>query len=178
MELWRTTSLTTISSKSSILDNKPFYSAVSLSLSFDAQLANFGVDLNELKEPANVRTFRGWIEDWERPLLVQNDPVAEAKLLAKYRGLRFFLPDDEVTYTICGDNLEYQRGSKMRNIDKGWIVFGIPPDSTDDDDIEPFVINDLLCELVADTKQISGIEVIKQAKEGDAGNDSDNVCDE
>ena len=66
----------------------------------------------------------------------------------------------------------------MRNIDKGWIVFGIPPDSTDDDDIEPFVINDLLCELVADTKQISGIEVIKQEKEGDAGADSDNDSDE
>ena len=111
VELRRTTSLTTISSKSSILDNKPFYSAVSLSLSFDAQLANFGVDLNELKEPANVRTFRGWIEDWERPLLVQNDPVAEAKLLAKSRGLRFFLPEDKVTYTICEDNHEYQRGS-------------------------------------------------------------------
>ena len=40
------------------------------------------------------------------------------------------------------------------------------------------MINDLLCELVADTKQISGIEVIKQAKEGDAGNDSDSVSDE
>ena len=68
--------------------------------------------------------------------------------------------------------------SKLKKIDKGWNVFGIPPDSTNDDDIEPFMINDLLCELVADTKQISGIEVIKQAKEGDAGNDSDNVSDE
>ena len=83
-----------------------------------------------MSEPANVRTFRGWIEDWERPLLVQNDPVAEAKLLAKYRGLRFYLPDDEVTYTIYGDNLEFQRGSKKKSLDKGcWNVFGIPPDS-------------------------------------------------
>ena len=83
-----------------------------------------------MSEPANVRTFCGWIEDWERPLLVQNDPVAEAKLLAKYRGLRFYLPDDEVTYTIYGDNLEFQRGSKKKSLDKGcWNVFGIPPDS-------------------------------------------------
>ena len=42
-------------------------------------------------------------------------------------------------------------------------------------------INDLLCELIADiaeTKQISGIEVIKQAKEGAAGTYSDNDIDE
>ena len=86
--------------------------------------------------------------------------------------------DFTVTYTIFGDNLEYQRGSELKNIDKGWNIVGMPPDSTNDNDIKPFMINDLLCELVANTKQISGIEVIKQAKEGDAGNDSDNVSDE
>ena len=147
-------------------------------LYFDAQLANFGVDLDELKEPANVRVFRGWIEDWERPLLVSNDSVAEAKqLLAKYSGLRFFLPDDGVTYTIHEANLEFQRGSsKKKNIDKGWNIFGIPPDSTDDDDEEPFMINDLLCELIADTTQVAGVEVIKQDTEpadSDAGSDEE-----
>ena len=47
--------------------------------------------------------------------------------------------------------------------------------------IRPFYSNDLLCELIADiaeTKQISGIEVIKQAKEGAAGTYSDNDIDE
>ena len=73
-----------------MLNLEHIHFAVSLSLpscSFDAQLATFGVNLDELKEPANVRTFRGWIEDWEAPLLLTNDSVAEAKLLAKYRGL-------------------------------------------------------------------------------------------
>ena len=63
--------------------------------------------------------FKDLIEDWERLLLVTNDSVAEAKLLAKYKGLRFFLPDDEVVDTIFESNLEFQKGSKKKKISKG-----------------------------------------------------------
>ena len=108
--------------------------------------------------------FKDLIEDWERLLLVTNDSVAEAKLLAKYKGLRFFLPDDEVIYTIFESNLEFQKGSKKKKISKGWNVFGVPPDSDNGDDDEPFMIDDLLCQLIADTEQEKGVEVIKNDK--------------
>ena len=35
-------------------------------LSFDLQLENFGVDLNQLKLPATQRIFHAWFEDWEQ----------------------------------------------------------------------------------------------------------------
>ena len=128
------------------------------------QLESFGWDIQDLQKPAYHRTFRAWIEDWERPLLVTNDSVAEAKLLAKYKGLRFFLPDDEVIYTIFESNLEFQKGSKKKKISKGWNVFGVPPNSDNGDDDEPFMIDDLLCQLIADTEQEKGVEVIKNDK--------------
>ena len=49
----------------------------------------FGVDTSELKSAAITREFRGWIEDWEKPLIKKNDCVAEARLLEKYKGLKF-----------------------------------------------------------------------------------------
>ena len=137
---------------------------------FSIGVKRFGVITSRLgvisvsDEPAYHRTFRAWIEDWERPLLVRNDSVAEAKLLAKYKGLRFFLPDDEVIYTIFESNLEFQKGSKKKKIPKGWNVFGVPPNSDNGDDDEPFMIDDLLCQLIADTEQEKGVEVIKNDK--------------
>ena len=55
-------------------------------------------DTSKLDEPATLRTFCGWIETWEKPLLTTNDPVAEAILLAKYKNLRFHDPDMQVTF--------------------------------------------------------------------------------
>ena len=142
---------------------------------FNKKLETFGWDIQDLQKPAYHRTFRAWIEDWERPLLVTNDSVAEAKLLAKYKGLRFFLPDDEVVYTIFESNLEFQKGSKRKKISKGWNVFGVPPDSDNGDDDKPFMIDDLLCQLIADTEQEKGVEVIKYDKmpANDDGNDDE-----
>ena len=112
---------------------------------------------------AIVRTFCGWIEDWEKPLLTTNDSVAEATLLAKYKNMRFLNPDDGVLYVIHAGNLEFQRGSKKKNIPKGWNVFGVPPDGKTEDDEEPFMICEDLCEIIADTEQVEGVEVIKKS---------------
>ena len=142
---------------------------------FNEQLEKFGVDVEQLQKPASHRLFRAWIEDWERSHLTTNDSVAEASLLAKYKGLRFYLPDDEVTYTIHEDNLEFQRGSKRLNQERGWNVFGVPPNANGDDDDEPFMINNVLCELIANTDQEDGVEVIQNEKmpANEDGNDDD-----
>jgi hypothetical protein len=51
---------------------------------YDLGLTKYGVDVEDLQHPlAPARFFRGWIEDWEVPLLKNNDQVVEAKLLTK-----------------------------------------------------------------------------------------------
>ncbi len=37
--------------------------------SFDLQLEKFGVDLDNLKQPATSRIFRAWVEDWEKKIM-------------------------------------------------------------------------------------------------------------
>ena len=53
---------------------------------FDLQLENFGVNTSELSAPVRTRVFHAWIEDWENDLLKNNDCVAEARLLEKYKS--------------------------------------------------------------------------------------------
>ena len=60
-----------------------------------------------LKECATKRIFRAWIEDWEKDAILDNDCVAEAKLLTKYKDLTFYCPDDEVTFTVNDDSMEF-----------------------------------------------------------------------
>ena len=51
--------------------------------------------------------------------MTTNDSVAEAKLLAKYKNMRYLNPDDDVLYVIHECNLEFQRGSRKKNPQKG-----------------------------------------------------------
>ena len=62
--------------------------------------------------------------------------------LTRQLGLHpFQQSDDGIVYTIFESNLEFQKGSKRKKISKGWNVFGVPPDSDDGDDDEPFMID-------------------------------------
>ena len=67
------------------------------------------MDTAELKKGSVVRVFRAWLEDWEEDMLRHDDPVAEARLLEKYKNLVFFDPDTQTTFTIHDKNLEYHR---------------------------------------------------------------------
>jgi len=64
-------------------------------ISFDLQLRNFGLDVEELKKPTITRIFCAWLEDWERELLQVNDCVAEARILEEYKDLMFFIQIQE-----------------------------------------------------------------------------------
>ena len=44
-------------------------------------------------------------------------------------------------------------------------MFGVPPDGKTEDDEEPFMICEDLCEIFADTEQPEGVEVIKMSDE-------------
>ena len=70
------------------------------------------MNTSELKKPAAKHIFRAWVEDWEKKLLLQNDPVAEAQLLEKYKGLVFVDPNYDRTYTIHDKIWSFKGGTK------------------------------------------------------------------
>ena len=85
-------------------------------------LEKFGVDCAELSQPLLPnQTFCCWLEEWEKPLLAQNDVVLMTKLLQKYKSIMFYDPDDDITFTVCEEKLEFCKPAK-RN---GWEVLGI-----------------------------------------------------
>jgi len=88
-------------------------------INFDLQLDKFGVDTNILKEPT-VQIFCAWVEDWEQDARKNNDIVAEARLLQKYRGLVFHDPDTDNGFCINDQNMEFHRGRG-----NGWFVLGV-----------------------------------------------------
>ena len=120
--------------------------------SFDLQLEKFGVDLDNLKQPATSRIFRAWVEDWEEEIMKTNDCVAEAKLLEKYKNLVFHDPDENCMFTVAASNLEYRRGREG-----GWFLVCEP--NEDDKEPEPFDIT-LANKLIAATLQGPGVKVV------------------
>ena len=119
-----------------------------------------------LKAKTIRRVFRAWVEDWEKESIKHNDVIAEVKLLEKYKGLAFWDPNDKTTYTIDSENIQWFRSSKRKGIDGGWYVMA----TSDDDEIESFMIEDKLCKLIADTPtpQDEDIEIIKRAAEDES----------
>ena len=90
-------------------------------MSFDLQLSNFGMDVEQLKKPTITKKFCAWLEDWEKDLIQVNDCVVEARLLEEYKDFLFFDPDTGKTYKVWGGNLEFYRGSQRTVVEKGWV---------------------------------------------------------
>ena len=126
-------------------------------VSFDLQLEKFGVDTVVLKQPATNRVFRAWVEDWEKDLLKMNDCVAEARILAKYKGLIFWDPDTSANFTVHEENLEFHRGK-----DGGWHLIGNSSDESVED--EAFAIGDMIIDTIAETEQRPGVAVIRDTE--------------
>jgi hypothetical protein len=57
--------------------------------------------------------------------------------------------------------MEWSRASKKKGIDGGWYVVA----TSDNDEIESFMIEDELCQQIADTPQEEGIEIIRRTAE-------------
>ena len=85
--------------------------------------------------------------------------MAEALLLQKYKGLVFCDPDNNKTYSIFEENMEYRRGSR-----NGWFVIAVSSEEGVED--EPFTL-ELASELIGNTQQASGVKVIHAAEEED-----------
>jgi hypothetical protein len=80
-------------------------------INFDLQLERFGVDMEALKHVPIHRVFRAWVEDWEEEARKRDDPVCEAKLLAKYKGVVFRDPDNNnCAFKVWEYYLEFRKG--------------------------------------------------------------------
>ena len=91
-------------------------------------------------------------------MLKNNDPVAEARLRVKYQGLVFFDPDNQTIYSVYSGNLEYRKGW-----DGVWCVIGVCTDDVYDD--EPFIVGEMLTEVIGATQQESHIQIVYQTKQ-------------
>ena len=84
----------------------------------------------------------------------KNDCVAEARLLAKYKGLVFRDPDTDKIFSVYEKNMEFRRG---RN--NGWFVLAVCSHQQDSEDCEAFSL-EVACEVIGDTPQADGIMVV------------------
>ena len=98
------------------------------------------------------------MEDWEKELLKDNDCVAEARLLEKYKNLAFYDPDEDTTFTIHPDNLEFRRGKGG-----GWMLIGVSADENVED--EPFEIKQVFIDLIAKTEQTVNVTIVHRDEE-------------
>ena len=139
-------------------------------INFDLDLENFRVDTAVLRSVSRNRIFRCWVEDWEKEARSKNDPVQEARLLQKYKDMRFYDLDNQVNYTIHPGNMEFQRGRGG-----GWMAIAIPPDDCGLDD-EPFEIGEMLMGMIVDTQQADNVTMIRREdREEDDDDDEDNA---
>ena len=126
-------------------------------INFNLQLEKFGVDMEALKHVPIRRVFRAWVEEWEEEARKKNDAVCEAKLLAKYKGLVFRDPDNNnCAFKVWDENLEYRSGRGG-----GWFVIAECNDDPENPLQEPFTL-EIACELIGETEQEEGIQVVKQ----------------
>ena len=123
--------------------------------------------MEALKAKEVKRVFRAWVEDWEKGCIKDKDAVAEIRLLEKYKGLAFFDTEENITYTIEAKNLEWYKSSKQKGIDGGWYIVA----TTDEEEVESFMIEDELCRQIAETSQEDGVDIIRREveEEGNEG---------
>ncbi len=82
--------------------------------------------------------------------------MAEARILAKYKGLVFVDPDTGTTFSVYEKNMEFRRGRS-----NGWFVLAVCSDQDDSEDCEAFSL-EVACEVIGDTAQADGIRVIRE----------------
>ncbi len=119
------------------------------------------MDLEALRSKVVKRVFRAWVEDWENECIKNKDVVSEVRLLDKYKGLVFYDPDADKTYTIESKNMEWYNKSRKKNIDGGWYLLA----TSDEDEMDTFMVEDELCSQIADTPQDDSIEIIRRTVE-------------
>ena len=90
---------------------------------------------------------------------------AESRLLEKYKNIAFYDLDENATFTIHPDNLEFRRGR-----DGGWMLIGVAADENVEDG--PFEIKQVFIDLIAKTEQTVNVTSIVH-RDGETNSDSE-----
>ena len=90
-------------------------------------MVDMGIDniVHNDRDSRHDRIFNAWINDWESDILRTQDQENEQSLLKKYNIIRLFDDEENQTYMIATENLEF-KGSTRRN--KQYYVVGQPLD--------------------------------------------------
>ena len=134
------------------LRTKKFYDFTDLKNDFEYQ-----DDTEALQEPTEdsevvIRKFKNFIEDWEEEMVSKKDSVHEARLLEKYKYIRFRDDEDDQLYEVAPENLEFK--GKRRH--KHYCVVGQPLGFKDGDSEDLLIsrdINEDLHVLIRGTEQ-------------------------
>ena len=121
-------------------------------INFDLQLEKFCVNTGILKEPAVERIFCCGQKIGKRRPGKKNDCVSEALLLQKYKGLVFHDPNSGNDFCIWQQNMEF-----CRERGNGWFLLGVCTEDRVED--EAFTL-ELACEMIGETPQKDGIQVV------------------
>jgi len=80
--------------------------------------------------------------------------LLQRRILAKYKNLVFHDPDTGGSFTVWDKNMGFRHGRGYR-----WMLLSTCVDNDVDD--EAFAL-DIVCELIANTAQEAGIDVVQQ----------------
>jgi hypothetical protein len=84
-------------------------------------------------------------------------------LLGKYNNIIFHDPNNKTTYRVHPKILEFRRKNRTKGIDGGWAL--IVQDG--EDDCEEFEIGEMTIELITNTAQVPGVEIMgREAYDG------------
>ena len=132
----------------------------------------------------DVREFVLKIEDWELPLLTKKNKVHEEKLLYKYEGVKF-TDDDEVRACPSPPTLTPRPSLAVDHLhhlleglaytgtgkSKGHQVLAMEDNDEDDDDAQPYLINQTLIDMIRATAQDESIKLVEPEVDEEVGED-------
>ena len=103
--------------------------------------------------PRHARIFNAYIKDWESEILVTQDQENYQRLLQKYKNIRFLDDENNKTYMIDPDSLEF-KGPTI--INKQYCVVGQTLDWRDGNNL------DLLTSIEINADFVVLIKVVEQ----------------
>ena len=131
-------------------------------------LNRYGIDIVSDVNIVSKKIFRAWLEDWEKDILLDNDPVHEAKFLKKYGGVVWYDIDENENFTASSEKMHFSRMKK----EKGYCVYGMKENFTgimtninNDDTWEPWaLVPDLYSSIIEyyDANPSPNIQIVLQ----------------
>ena len=92
------------------------------------------------REPIHARIFNACIKDWDSDILITKYQDNESRLLKKYKNLRLLDDDDNKTYKITPENLEFKGTIKRNN---QYCVVGKTLNRRDGDNVDLLISIDI-----------------------------------